>query len=89
VWRTSISTAQTRSGSAPQRCNLAGLLSALAISDAEREQLAARYAVGQELWRVPVSHFTPWDFKRFLADFSRRRNIHGHAPINSVWRSLP
>jgi hypothetical protein len=38
--------------------------SALAISDAEREQLAGRYAAGQELWRVPVSHFTPWDFKR-------------------------
>jgi hypothetical protein len=35
----------------------------LGMSDAEREQLASRYAVGQELWRVPVSHFTPWDYK--------------------------
>jgi len=36
---------------------------ALGIDDAEREQLASRYLVGQELWRVPTPHFTPWDFK--------------------------
>jgi RHS repeat-associated protein/CSLREA domain-containing protein len=33
----------------------------LGLSDAERQQLAALYAVGQELWRVPITHFTPWD----------------------------
>jgi hypothetical protein len=36
--------------------------SALAIGDAEREQLASRYAVGQKLRRVPVPHFTPWGY---------------------------
>ena len=36
-------------------------LSALGITDAERQQLAGLYAPGQELWRVPVTHFTPWD----------------------------
>ena len=39
----------------------AAKLAALNISDAERTQLATLYAVGQTLWRVPVSHFTPWD----------------------------
>ena len=34
----------------------------MAISDAEREQLASRYAVGQELWRVAVPHFSAWDY---------------------------
>lgn len=36
-------------------------LAALGIIDAERAQLAALYSAGQSLWRVPVSHFTPWD----------------------------
>ncbi|NJD69712.1 MAG: PKD domain-containing protein [candidate division NC10 bacterium] len=33
----------------------------LGISDAERAQLASRYAVGTSLWRVPVSHLSTWD----------------------------
>jgi len=40
----------------------AAALAALGITDAERQQLAALYSVGQSLWRVPVEHFTPWDF---------------------------
>ncbi|HEY6873326.1 MAG TPA: RHS repeat-associated core domain-containing protein [Geobacteraceae bacterium] len=36
-------------------------LAALGITDAERQQLATHYAPGQSLWRVPVTHFTPWD----------------------------
>ncbi|HEV8635606.1 MAG TPA: PKD domain-containing protein [Chloroflexota bacterium] len=36
-------------------------LAALAITDAERQQLAALYAPGQSLWRVRIPHFTPWD----------------------------
>jgi len=40
----------------------AGSLPALALSDAERQQLASLYAAGTTLWRVPVSHFTPWDY---------------------------
>ncbi len=36
-------------------------LATLGITDAERTQIAALYKVGQSLWRVPISHFTPWD----------------------------
>src|SRR5262249_45365820 len=38
-----------------------GSLPALALSDAERQQLASLYPVGQSLWRVPVPHFSPMD----------------------------
>ncbi len=37
---------------------------ALSMTDAERQQLAALYAVGQSLWRVPITHFTPFDKNR-------------------------
>lgn len=37
-------------------------LEALGITDGERRQLAVLYQPGQSLWRVPVSHFTPWDY---------------------------
>jgi len=37
-------------------------LGALGISDAERARLATLYQAGQELWRVCVDHFTPFDF---------------------------
>jgi len=37
------------------------ILAALGITPDERIQLAALYAAGQSLWRVPVQHFTPWD----------------------------
>lgn len=37
-------------------------LTALNITDAERTQLAAGYAAGVSLWRVPIPHFSPWDF---------------------------
>jgi hypothetical protein len=33
----------------------------LGITDAERAEIAALYSVGQTLWRVPVTHFTPYD----------------------------
>lgn len=36
-------------------------LTALGITDAESEQLASLYQAGASLWRVPVTHFTPWD----------------------------
>ncbi len=39
----------------------ASTLAALGITDAERQALATLYALGQILWRVPVSHFSPWD----------------------------
>ncbi|HKY35080.1 MAG TPA: carboxypeptidase regulatory-like domain-containing protein, partial [Polyangiaceae bacterium] len=31
------------------------------ISADERAQLASRYLVGTSLWRVPITHFSPWD----------------------------
>lgn len=40
----------------------AAALAALGIDAAERAQLAALYAPGASLWRVPIPHLTPWDF---------------------------
>ncbi|WP_159436043.1 NHL domain-containing protein [Microbulbifer donghaiensis] len=37
-------------------------LARLGITDAELQQLTHIYEVGASLWRVPVDHFTPWDF---------------------------
>ncbi len=36
-------------------------LTKLGITDDERRAIAQRYDVGEELWRVPLDHFTPWD----------------------------
>jgi len=36
-------------------------LAALGVTDDERTRLAQLYTAGQTLWRVPVTHFTPWD----------------------------
>jgi YD repeat-containing protein len=35
---------------------------ALGVTDAERQQLATLYRAGQGLWRVPITHFSPWDY---------------------------
>ena len=37
------------------------MLTELGITDPERTRLAGLYPVGKSLWRVPISHFTPWD----------------------------
>ena len=37
----------------------AATLSALGVTDAERQQLATLYRAGQSLWQVPITHFTP------------------------------
>ena len=39
----------------------AATLAVLAISEAERQHLASLYQPGQSFWRVPITHFTPWD----------------------------
>ena len=39
----------------------AGALAQLDITEAERQQLASLYQPGQSLWRVPITHFSPWD----------------------------
>jgi hypothetical protein len=36
-------------------------LETLGITDQERRELAALYQPGRSLWRVPVTHFTPYD----------------------------
>jgi RHS repeat-associated protein len=36
-------------------------LAALGVTSAERARLAQLYTVSQTLWRVPITHFTPWD----------------------------
>jgi len=36
-------------------------LAALGVTDGERQKLAGLYAAGKTLWRVPITHFTPWD----------------------------
>lgn len=40
----------------------ADALHALGITTYERAVLASMYAPGQSLWRVLVTHFTPWDY---------------------------
>ncbi len=40
----------------------AAALAALEITDAERQQIAGLYLPGKSLWRVPIAHFSPWDF---------------------------
>ncbi|MGE5597867.1 MAG: OmpL47-type beta-barrel domain-containing protein, partial [Bacteroidota bacterium] len=40
----------------------AATLAGLGFTDAERRRLAETYNPGQSIWRVPVSHFSPWDF---------------------------
>ncbi|MBL4665473.1 MAG: hypothetical protein JKY23_05955, partial [Nitrospinaceae bacterium] len=38
------------------------LLASLGISDAERQTLASQYGTGSSLWRVPVKHFSTFDW---------------------------
>jgi RHS repeat-associated protein len=40
----------------------AAALAALGITADERQSLATLYPVGQSLWRVPVRHFSSWDW---------------------------
>ncbi|MFM8330275.1 MAG: RHS repeat-associated core domain-containing protein, partial [Candidatus Methylumidiphilus sp.] len=39
----------------------AAKLTALGITDAEREKLAATYAAGKSLWRAQLTHLSTWD----------------------------
>src|SRR4029077_13794278 len=36
-------------------------LASLGITDAERQSLTSLYSPGQQLWRVPMPHFTSYD----------------------------
>lgn len=37
------------------------VLQALGVTTDERQNLATLYQSGQSLWRVPITHFSPWD----------------------------
>lgn len=37
-------------------------LAAIGMTDAEQRHLATLYNPGQSLWRVPITHFSPWDY---------------------------
>jgi len=37
-------------------------LTAIGITQAERQRLATLYQAGQTLWRVELNHFSPWDY---------------------------
>ncbi|MEZ4315093.1 MAG: carboxypeptidase-like regulatory domain-containing protein [Polyangiaceae bacterium] len=37
-------------------------LAAIGIDLDERQRIAELYSTGQTLWRIPVAHFTPWDW---------------------------
>jgi RHS repeat-associated protein len=37
-------------------------LAAVGVIEEERARLASLYGAGTSLWRVPITHFTPWDF---------------------------
>ena len=40
----------------------APMLASHSITDAERRSLASLYVTNQSFWRVPITHFTPYDF---------------------------
>ena len=37
-------------------------LSLLGITDTERQKIATLHTPGKSYWRVPITHFTPWDY---------------------------
>jgi RHS repeat-associated protein len=62
-------------------------LAAIGIDSTERQKVATLYTVGQGLWRVPVTHFTPEDFNRAaLPDSAKPSDVAG-LPKNNVDRS--
>ena len=61
----------------------AAALTALGVADAERKQLAAMYPAGQSLWRVPITHFTPWDANWGFGPPSDARPPNVPAPLAS------
>jgi YD repeat-containing protein len=53
----------TGSGQAASETDLAQL----GLTAVELQQLAQLYPVGKSVWRVPLTHFSPWDFNFSLA----------------------
>ena len=48
-------------------------LAALGITSQELQELATMYVAGQSLWRVPVAHFSNWDWNFGLGTSGERR----------------
>ncbi len=59
------------------------LLDSLGISAAELARLGTLYSAGTSLWRVEVSHFTPWDLNFAFAWVEK-----AFAPLASIFRPL-
>ena len=52
---------------------------ALKLTDGERTALAPLYAPGDELFRVPIPHLSPWDHNWPYGLPARRRAARGSA----------
>jgi|HubBroStandDraft_3_1064219.scaffolds.fasta_scaffold00489_4 RHS repeat-associated protein len=63
-------------GAAASAADLAGA----GITDAERQQLASLYPPGQSLWRVPIQHFSPWDFNWPVGQLPQPPNLPDPVP---------
>ena len=57
----STTAASSRSPRSPTARPCVAGANGLALSDAELTELASRFHAGDQLWRVPITHFTPWD----------------------------
>ncbi len=55
-------------------------LDALGVSSDELGQLASLYSAGQTLWRVPVQHFSDWDFNQGTAPPNGSAPPNGNPP---------
>jgi YD repeat-containing protein len=55
-------------------------LAALGITDAERQSLASLYTPGQQLWRLPIPHFSPGDGNHPFAPFSGTLSAEDEQP---------
>jgi RHS repeat-associated protein len=61
----------------------ASALSAIGITTAELQQLAALYAAGQSLWRVLIPHFSVWDMNWGWGPPSNAGPPPGLAPVGA------
>jgi RHS repeat-associated protein len=67
-----------------------GALATNQFSSAELQQLAATYATGSSLWRMPMAHFTPVDFNNALSATNRTKpQTQSPRPIPSPCDNCP
>lgn len=64
----------------------ATLLAAASFTTAELQQLASTYSPGQSIWRVPLSHFSAWDWNFGLGiQPPKSPNTPGDKPMPDIW----